>query len=120
MGLHNPLDLKSALVFAGAISVLFAIVPWVQQLLGDPGVVLVGALTGITDVDAINLSMATSAGQSIEMPLAARVIVTAMASNTLAKAVLASVISRGVLWRTAGGALGTGAALVALYAMAAM
>ena len=120
MGLHNPLDLKSALVFAGAISVLFAIVPWVQQLLGDPGVVLVGALTGITDVDAINLSMTTSAGQSIEMPLAARVIVTAMASNTLAKAVLASVISRGVLWRTAGGALGTGAALVALYAMAAM
>ena len=58
-----------------------------QVYLGDAGLYLAGAIAGLTDVDAIALSMAQLAhADPGNADAAARTIVIAVASNTLFKA----------------------------------
>jgi len=62
-----------------------------QVYLGDSGLYLAGAIAGLTDVDAIALSMAQLAGSNAANAEAAgRTIVIAVASNTLVKAGMAA------------------------------
>ncbi|HXX48550.1 MAG TPA: DUF4010 domain-containing protein, partial [Myxococcota bacterium] len=58
-----------------------------QVYLGDAGLYLAGAIAGLTDVDAISLSMAQLAvSDPPSAEIAARTIVIAVASNTVFKA----------------------------------
>jgi uncharacterized membrane protein (DUF4010 family) len=57
---------------------------------GDqPGLIALGGLSGLLDVDPITLSMAKLAGGGLAPSLAAETILVAAAANGLAKAVLA-------------------------------
>jgi uncharacterized membrane protein (DUF4010 family) len=62
-----------------------------QAYLGEAGLYLAGAVAGLTDVDAISLSMANLAATSPEsLAVAARTVVIAVLSNTLVKTAMAA------------------------------
>jgi uncharacterized membrane protein (DUF4010 family) len=111
--LKNPLQLGPALAFALILAILFVLVPAVGEWLGETGVVALAALSGLADVDAMAISLARGAGTSVISDLAASAIVVAAISNTLVKAGIASVLSRGALARWSGLVL-VGAAMFAL------
>ena len=62
-----------------------------QVYLGSAGLYLAGAVAGLTDVDAIALSMANLADQKADMVgVAARTILIAVMANTLTKTSMAA------------------------------
>jgi uncharacterized membrane protein (DUF4010 family) len=85
----NPLALGTALKMALFIAVVMLAAELVRRTLGNVGVVLVGAVSGIVDVDAVTISMARLAGTSLAPDIAARAIMVAVAVNTVSKAVMA-------------------------------
>ncbi|MBM3906825.1 MAG: DUF4010 domain-containing protein [Gemmatimonadetes bacterium] len=106
---QNPLRLGAALQMAVAFQLVLLLMAFVRTQFGDAGVYTTAALFGLTDVDAISVSM-TRVAQGDFTPVAARAIVVAVASNTAAKAVIAATIGRGVF------RLRAAAALAAMFA----
>ena len=100
LNLGNPLDLLSAAWFAAFLTALFVVVPWVQALFGDAGIYAAAALSGLTDVDAISLTLARKSLSSIPASTASLGIVVAATCNTFVKAVLSSTFSKGGLNRS--------------------
>lgn len=95
---RNPLELRTALGFG----VLLAFVSLASTILGDmfgaAGSLALAAIAGLADVDAITLSMTqnTSTGPDI----ASTAILVAVASNTVAKVVLATLAGgKAMGWR---------------------
>ena len=85
----NPLELKSALFF-GVILVLVALLgKAVIHFFGETGIYLLAALSGIADVDPINLTLSRMSGVELSIEVAVLGIVIASVSNTLVKALLA-------------------------------
>ena len=90
MPLQNPLQLRSALLFAGVYAGVGLLTKVGLEVLGSAGVLVVSALSGVADVDAIALSLARLAdSQQLELNLAASAILAAALSNSLFKTVLA-------------------------------
>jgi uncharacterized membrane protein (DUF4010 family) len=85
IAVKNPLDFLTALKFA----VLFAAVQWFVKYasihFGNRGTYLAGAISGITDVDAITLSMAKIEKVEGNSELAIQTILIAALTNTLVK-----------------------------------
>ncbi|HEX7233291.1 MAG TPA: DUF4010 domain-containing protein, partial [Candidatus Binatia bacterium] len=72
-----------------------------ETYLGATGLYLAGALAGLTDVDAISLSMANLAQANPDsLTVAARTIVIAVLANTLVKAGMAVFMGAPMLRRT--------------------
>ncbi len=91
--LQNPVTLKSALQFAA----LYAAVIFVAKVLIDraseAALSVVGAVSGINDVDAITLAMADEvARQGLDPTFAAQAVLAAVVVNTLVKAGMAVVL----------------------------
>jgi uncharacterized membrane protein (DUF4010 family) len=112
---RNPLELSLAIRF-GALYALITLGARVAQVYaGDAGLYAAGALAGLTDVDAITLSMADFAARSPESSgIAARAIGIAVMSNTAVKCGIAFTLGsralrRSVVWIAA--ALGAASAL---------
>ena len=83
---HNPFELGDAIKFGLLFAVVVFVASFAQSYFGDTGLYLAGALAGLTDVDAIALSMADLAKQDpASSAAAARTIVIAVISNTLVK-----------------------------------
>ncbi len=83
---HNPFELGDAIKFGGLFAVVIFVASAAQVYFGDTGLYLAGALAGLTDVDAIALSMANLAQQDpASSGAAARTIVIAVISNTMVK-----------------------------------
>ncbi|MDH4021036.1 MAG: MgtC/SapB family protein [Xanthomonadales bacterium] len=83
---HNPFELGDAIKFGGLFAVVIFIASAAQAYFGDTGLYVAGALAGLTDVDAIALSMANLAQQNPDSSTAAaRTIVIAVISNTMVK-----------------------------------
>ena len=83
---HNPFELGDAIKFGGLFAVVIFVASAAQVYFGDAGLYLAGALAGLTDVDAIALSMANLAQQDpASSSAAARTIVIAVISNTMVK-----------------------------------
>lgn len=116
MKLSNPLQLRSALVFGGLLSVLFIAASAVQAMLGDAGVYATAAVAGLVDVDAIGLTLAREAGRGIDARTAERGIALAAIVNTLAKAAIAVALGGRVLLRSTLPALLLAAAAAAVTA----
>jgi uncharacterized membrane protein (DUF4010 family) len=84
---QNPFELGEAIRFGLLFGVITFAARAAQVYLGDAGLYLAGAIAGLTDVDAIALSMAQLAhGDPGSAGPASRSIVIAVASNTLFKA----------------------------------
>jgi len=83
---NNPFELGDAIKFGLLFAVVIFVASAAQSYFGDTGLYLAGALAGLTDVDAIALSMADLAKQSPDNSVAAaRTIVIAVISNTMVK-----------------------------------
>lgn len=82
----NPFELSQAIRFGLLFGVVTFVAKAAQVGLGDAGLYLAGALAGLTDVDAIALSMAQLAqGDPESASAAARTILIAVLANTLVK-----------------------------------
>ena len=90
--LKNPFELGPALRFAGLLVLILLLVEGAQHWLGDAGVYLVSLLSGLTDVDAITLSLSNSARADLSEEVAVRGIFLAALSNSLVKAGLVLLI----------------------------
>jgi uncharacterized membrane protein (DUF4010 family) len=91
--LQNPFELSSALKFGAMFVVILLVSRWAIDSFGARGTYLAAVLAGLTDVDAITLSLTNlvKAGQ-LAPDVAARAIVFATASNTVVKGALAVVL----------------------------
>jgi uncharacterized membrane protein (DUF4010 family) len=84
VGVKNPFSLTAAAKFAAFFAAVLLMVKVVQQNLPAESMYVVAALAGLTDVDAIALSMAESAKTS-DASLAVNAIIVAALTNTLVK-----------------------------------
>lgn len=83
--LSNPLNFGTALKFALFFAAVLLLVRYSNENFGDSGTYIAGAISGITDVDAITLSMARLATNDATSTLAMNTILLAALSNTLVK-----------------------------------
>lgn len=86
--INNPFAIGSALTMAGAITVLSVAIRGAEVQLGPAGTYAVAALSGILDVDAVSVAMASRPGELLA-EVAANGILLAVGSNTVAKAAMA-------------------------------
>ena len=98
---NNPFELGDAIKFGGLFAVVIFIASAAQVYFGDTGLYVAGALAGLTDVDAIALSMANLAQQDpTNSGAAARTIVIAVISNTMVKCGMAIWLGAPAMRRT--------------------
>lgn len=91
--LTNPFELRKALQFGAFFVFILVASRWATDTFGDTGTYLAGLLAGLTDVDAITLSMSNQVKNgAVELDVATRTIVIAVASNTVVKSVMAVVL----------------------------
>ena len=86
---QNPLDLTSALVFGILLTAILLLGNFLSNWLGDTGVYVLAATSGIADVDAITLSLTRMSNEGLAMGTAVLGIVLAAASNNLMKSAMA-------------------------------
>ena len=96
--LTNPFSLTAAMKFAAFFAAVLVVVKLAQQHFPASGVYVVSALAGLSDVDAITLSMAEQA-KSGDAGMAIAAIVIAVVSNTIVKAGLAASLGSASLRR---------------------
>lgn len=99
--LKNPLDLSTAIKFALLYASIQWLVAYFGERFGDKGTYLAGAISGITDVDAITLSMAKMATDPSLSHLAINTILVAALSNTLVKFMIVMALGSPALRKTA-------------------
>jgi len=86
----NPFELAQAIRFGVLFGVVTFAAKAAQLYLGDAGLYLAGALAGLTDVDAIVLSMSRLAQREpASLGAAARTVLIAVLANTLVKGAMA-------------------------------
>ncbi len=86
---QNPLKLRSALLFGLLLVVILLLGEWMKNMMGDAGVFLLAAISGLTDVDAITLSLTRMAREDLTAATAVLAIIIAAMVNNLFKASLA-------------------------------
>jgi uncharacterized membrane protein (DUF4010 family) len=87
----NPLKLSTAIKFGLLFALVLLIVEFSQSILGDSGVYLTSVVTGLTDVDAITLSVSRLVGNAqMEVNVAGVSIIIATLMNTLTKGAIAA------------------------------
>jgi uncharacterized membrane protein (DUF4010 family) len=96
--LKNPFSLTAGAKFAAFFAVVLLVVALVQMYWPGRGLYMVAALAGLTDVDAITLSMAEYA-KTGDSGVAVNAIVIAALMNTLVKCGMAATLGGAALRR---------------------
>ena len=86
--LKNPLDLATAIKFAILFAAIQCLVKYATENFGDHGTYIAGAISGISDLDAISLSMAKMAKSGGNIMVATNTILIAALTNTLVKFII--------------------------------
>ncbi|WP_102795471.1 MgtC/SapB family protein [Bowmanella denitrificans] len=98
--LVNPLELKSAIGFGLLLTIILLIGRALTEYLGDQGVYLLAIVSGIADVDPVNLTLSRMSLEQIPLSSAVTGIILACSTNTLVKAgISVSIAGPGMLWR---------------------
>jgi len=84
----NPFSLKEALMMGLLFGITLALITLANRYMGDSGVYAVAAVSGISDVDAIILSLSSLAKNGLSSTTAYYAILIAILSNTFAKMAL--------------------------------
>jgi uncharacterized membrane protein (DUF4010 family) len=109
----SPLRLSSALKMAAAFQAAITIIAFVQSKFGSAGLYSTAAVLGLTDMDALTVSM-SNPSSLISPRIAARVLAFGILVNTILKLMLAIVLGRSAFRRAAAaGLIGLAAASVA-------
>jgi len=102
---RNPLQLTAALQMAALFQVVLMAVYLVRERWGASGVFTSAAVLGLTDVDALTLSMAKDVAHTLSPQIAAAAIGVGVLSNTAMKIALALFFGSPRFRIVAGGAL---------------
>ena len=98
--ISNPFQLAPALRFGVLLAVVMLAAHALESWTGEAGLYVLALASGLTDVDAITLSLARLAGQDTAVAVAATGIVLAAMANTVFKAGLVIAVGGGALgWR---------------------
>lgn len=102
-GPRNPFRLTPALAFGLFFATVLLVTDWLQESLGDAGVYVASLVSGLVDVDAVTLSLASlEASGAIAPSVATAGILLVAASNFCFKVALMLIVgTRGVAWRAA-------------------
>jgi uncharacterized membrane protein (DUF4010 family) len=103
--LRNPLQLRDALEMALLFQVVLYGVHYLKSWVGGAGLMASGFLLGLTDVDALTMSMTRSVGSDVTIDLACRAIALGIVANSLMKAGIAFALGSPRFKWQAGGAL---------------
>jgi uncharacterized membrane protein (DUF4010 family) len=107
----NPLQFWSSVQMAVVFQVVLYLVHWLDQTFGERGLLASGAILGLTDVDALTISMARAV-QGEESRVAAKALCIGILSNTALKAAVALALGAGRFrWMAFGGLAAIGAFL---------
>ncbi len=93
--LQKPFALATALRFGLLLAVVMLLAEGLRRAAGDTGIYTVAILAGLTDVDAITLSLLRMTEQSLSTAVATQGIILASIANTGVKLGLAVGIGRG-------------------------
>lgn len=111
----NPLEMTTALIFAGLFIAISVVTQLATRYLGSGGLYALAAVLGISDIDPFIMSLTQTAGAGTHVAVAGVAIVIASASNNIVKGIYAATIggkktglaSGALLW-----ALGLGSLVV--------
>jgi uncharacterized membrane protein (DUF4010 family) len=116
--LRNPLQLRSAVEMALLFQVVLYGVHYMREWVGEQGLMATGFVLGLTDVDALTLSMTRSVSSGVALELACRAIATGIVANSLMKSAIAVAIGdRRFKWHAGGALLAMAAAGAAALAL---
>jgi uncharacterized membrane protein (DUF4010 family) len=109
----NPLQLLPALQMAALFQVVLFAVHAVDHYWGSSGRLMSGVVLGLTDVDALTISLTKLASADGMPALAARAITIGVIANTVLKTTIVLTVGAGAFrWKTAAGLAGLAASLV--------
>lgn len=91
----SPLQLGAALQMAGLFQLVLLAILTVQSRWSATALVATSAFVGLTDLDALTLSLARSAATSADIPGVTIALLAGIVSNTLLKAAVALTVGRG-------------------------
>ena len=103
--LKNPLQLRAAIEMALMFQLVLYAVHYVRAWVGETGLLASGFVLGLTDVDALTLSMTRSVETGTSIDAAARAIAIGIVANSLMKTVIAVSLGSGRFRWEAGAAL---------------
>ena len=103
--LENPFQLVTALKFGALLLAILFIARMLHIYFGDTGVYFVAAISGITDVDPITLSMSRMSQEGLAIDVAVLAILIAVAVNSVVKGIMALSIGGRTLGFRVGGAM---------------
>jgi uncharacterized membrane protein (DUF4010 family) len=99
----NPLQVRAAVEMAALFLVVLYVVHAVRGAVGDAGLLASGFVLGLTDVDALTLSMTRSVATGTSIDAACRAIAVGIVANSMMKAGIAAVMgARRFAWLSAG------------------
>ena len=81
----NPINFKEGLIFAGAYVIIQLFVGYAEERFGREGIYIASGVSGITDIDAITISMANYSKHTNAETVAATAILIASFANTIVK-----------------------------------
>jgi uncharacterized membrane protein (DUF4010 family) len=114
-GPKNPLEVIAALQMAALFQLVLFAVAIAERYFGDAGLYGSAAVLGLSDVDALTVSMAERVNAATSAAIAARALAVGILANTLVKTAIALTVGRGGFrTRTAVG-LGLLAAALAVW-----
>jgi len=114
-GPKNPLEFRAALQMAALFQLVLFGVSLAEAQFGDAGLYGSAAVLGLTDVDALTVSMAQRAAADTPAAVAATALTLGILANTLVKMTMAIVIGQGRYRLLAGAGLGALAASLAIW-----
>lgn len=83
--IENPINFREALFFAFIYIVIQFVVGFAEEQYGSEGVFIASGISGLTDIDAITISMANYGKESVSREVAAAAILIAAFANTIVK-----------------------------------
>lgn len=84
-GARNPLQIREAVQMAALFQVVLMASRVARSWWGQPGVLISGAVLGLTDVDALTFTMAQAAAAGVASSTAAQALAIGTLSNTILK-----------------------------------
>jgi uncharacterized membrane protein (DUF4010 family) len=112
--LSNPLQIVPALQMAVTFQLVLIGVEWARRQFGSGGLLASGAVLGLTDVDALTISMAKSVFQGVTPHIAAQAIAIGVFVNCVLKAGLALALGVRPFGRLVGATVGAMAVAMAV------
>ena len=90
--LKNPLQFRAAIEMALLFQIVLFAVHYMRAWIGETGLLATGFVLGLTDVDALTLSMSRSVTSGTSVDAACRAIATGIVANSLMKAGIAMIV----------------------------